>query len=164
MNLRQSISDALKVLAESLAARGIELQVDCAQAPDEIRIEESRFHQMLVNLVKNAMEAIDELAQQAAPEVRRIAVNCYLQNEFLVIDVVDNGIGIRDDRHRLIFTAGYTTKKDGNGLGLHSAANFVIASGGRIYPLSGGVGKGATMRVMLRRSAVAEIGGSGDRP
>ena len=164
VNLRQSISDALKVLAESLGSRGIKLQVDCAQAPDEIRIEESRFHQMLVNLVKNAMEAIDELAQQAAPEARRIAVNCYLQNEFLVIDVVDNGIGIKDDRHRLIFTAGYTTKKEGNGLGLHSAANFVIASGGRIYPLSGGVGKGTTMRVMLRRSAVAETGASGDRP
>ena len=153
VNLRQSINGALKVLAESLASRGIELRVDCARAPGEIRIEESRFHQMLVNLVKNAMEAIDELAQPAAPETRRIAVDCYLQNEFLVIDVVDNGIGIKDDRQRMIFTAGYTTKKDGNGLGLHSAANFVIASGGRIYPLSGGIGKGTTMRVMLRRSS-----------
>ena len=153
VNLRQSINDALKVLAESLASRGIELRVDCARAPGEVRIDESRFHQMMVNLVKNAMEAIDELAQQAAPAARRIAVDCYLQNEFLVIDVVDSGIGIKDDRHRLIFTAGYTTKKDGTGLGLHSAANFVIASGGKIFPLSGGIGKGTTMRVMLRRSS-----------
>ena len=164
VNLQQSINDALKVLAESLTSRGIELRVDCGRAPDEIRIEESRFHQMLVNLVKNAMEAIDELAQQTAPEACLIAVNCYLQKEFLVIDVVDNGIGIKDDRHRLIFTAGYTTKKEGNGLGLHSAANFVIASGGRIYPLSGGRGKGTTMRVMLRHAAVAGSGGDGALP
>ncbi len=72
-----------------------------------------------------------------------------------VFDAISDGVVASgsDDRHRLIFTAGYTTKKEGSGLGLHSAANFVIASGGKIYPLSGGIGKGTTMRVMLRRSS-----------
>lgn len=51
---------------------------------------------------------------------------------------------------REIFTAGYTTKESGTGLGLHSAANFVVGSGGTIEPLSEGVGRGATMRVRLR--------------
>ena len=46
-------------------------------------------------------------------------------------------------------------------LGLHSAANFVIASGGRIQPVSEGAGEGAgkrtTMRVMLPLSSVAPV-------
>ena len=48
-------------------------------------------------------------------------------------------------------------KEGGSGLGLHSAANFVIGSGGRIQPLSDGIGHGTTMRVMLRLSAVAPV-------
>ena len=49
-----------QVLQESLAQRAIELQVECGSEPVTVRIQESRFHQMLVNLVKNAIEAIDE--------------------------------------------------------------------------------------------------------
>ena len=160
IDLRQSIADATEVLAESCAARGIEVEIDCARAPRELWIQENRFHQMLVNLVKNAIEAIDALAAAgggAAPHnPPRIRISCYSRDEFLVLDVIDNGIGIGEQRHRLIFTAGYTTKESGSGLGLHSAANFVIGTGGRIQALSDGHGAGTTIRVLLRRAAPAE--------
>ena len=48
----------------------------------------------------------------------------------VVIDVIDNGVGIPPDRLRSIFAAGYTTKAAGSGLGLHSAANFVVGTAG----------------------------------
>ena len=48
------------------------------------------------------------------------------------------------------------TKESGTGLGLHSAANFVVGSGGTIEPLSEGIGRGTTMRV--RAPAVAGHG------
>ena len=160
IDLRQSIADAVKVLAESCAARGIAVEIDCARAPRELWIQESRFHQMLVNLVKNAIEAIDALAAAgggaAASGPPRVRIACYPRDEFLVIDVTDNGIGIGEQRHRLIFTAGYSTKESGSGLGLHSAANFVIGSGGRIQAMSDGHGTGTTIRVMLRRAAASE--------
>ena len=41
-----------------------------------------------------------------------------------MIDVIDNGIGIEPPRLHSGFNAGYTTKKNGTGLGLHSAANL----------------------------------------
>ena len=158
VGLRRSIDDAARVLAEACAARGIEVTVDCAQAPAEIWIHESRFHEMLVNLMKNAVEAIDELAAtgaaQAPPGPPAIRIACYPQDEFLVLDVTDTGIGIADDRRRLVFAPGYTTKEGGTGLGLHSAANFVIGSGGRIRALSAGPGGGTTIRAMLRRAAL----------
>ena len=55
INLSNAISSALRVLQDSLDKRAIRVQVDCQNAPREIRIQESQFHQMLVNLIKNAM-------------------------------------------------------------------------------------------------------------
>jgi signal transduction histidine kinase len=110
---------------------------------------------MLVNLFKNSIEAIDELIQLGGlNETPRIGVKAYISEDFLCLDVTDNGIGIAQKNLKLIFTAGYTTKESGTGLGLHSSANFVIGSGGKIYPLSEGIGKGTTMRIMLRCSSV----------
>ena len=156
VEVRGAVMDSVKVLAESLSSRNIEVAVDADKAPAEIWIQESRLHQMLVNLVKNAIEAIDEHAASSGLDRPFIRIDCYREGEFLVIDVVDNGIGIDDVHNRRIFSAGYTTKEGGSGLGLHSAANFVIGSGGRIMAISDGIGRGATMRVMLRYSPVPE--------
>ena len=152
VDLRNALMESVKVLTESLDSRGIAVEVDTGNAPAELWVQESRLHQMLVNLVKNAIEAIDEQRAHGGLERPRIAIDCRLENDFLVIDVTDNGIGIEDARSRRIFGAGYTTKDGGSGLGLHSAANFVIGTGGRINALSEGTGTGATIRVMLRHN------------
>ncbi len=153
--LPETINDAVKVVEESLGQRGVAIEVDCSRAPAEILVQESRFQQMLVNLLKNAMEATDERMARPDddPEWRPgIWLRAYRgeQDKTFVVDVVDNGIGIEPSRFSSVFNAGYTTKKNGSGLGLHSAANFVIGSGGSIRPLSDGVGHGTTMRVTLR--------------
>ena len=152
VNLRSALAESVKVLSESLDSRGIEVEIDTGNAPAELWVQESRLHQMLVNLVKNAVEAIDEQRAQGGLERPRIVLECRLEDDFLIIDVTDNGIGIEDVRSRRIFGAGYTTKDGGSGLGLHSAANFVIGAGGRISALSDGIGTGTTIRVMLRHN------------
>ena len=156
IDLYDALSGAFRMLRDSLKKRGIRANVDCGNAPDEIRVRESQFHQMLVNLVKNSIEAIDEKAVlYGLQETPRIEIRANAADDFLYLEVVDNGIGIDKSDTRVLFTPGYTTKKSGSGLGLHSAANFVIASGGRIEPSSEGKGNGTTMRVTLPLSAVA---------
>ena len=153
VHVRRAVADAVKVLRESLTKRGIAIDIDCSRAPGEIWIQESRFHQMLVNLIKNAIEAIDKLADSGGPRAKPlIRVVARARNGQLVLDVVDNGIGIDPKEQSSIFVAGYTTKRKGSGLGLHSAANFARDSGGEVRPLSSGVGRGTTMRVTLRLS------------
>ena len=155
INLEHSIQNAVKLQQDAIDKRGIDVVIDCQNTPHEIKIQESQFHQMLVNLLKNAIEAIDDLAQSGGIDgTPRIEVKVYTDAGFLVFDVTDNGIGIAQKDLKLIFNAGYTTKQMGTGLGLHSTANFVIGSGGKIYPFSEGVGKGATMRVMLRHTTI----------
>ena len=155
LDLEQALGAAIKVLHESLRKRNIAVQVHCNGAPREIRIQESQFHQMMVNLIKNSIEAIDDLAAvDGLEETPRICIRAYPEGDFLCLDVMDNGIGIDSKNFKIVFVAGYTTKKAGSGLGLHSAANFVIGTGGQIHALSGGIGKGATLRVMLRLSSI----------
>ena len=153
VNLRQAIFGALRILQESLAGRGIRTHVNCGNSPEEIRIQETQFNQMLVNLLKNAMEAIDELKQSGGlQDPPRIEIRSRVREDFLVLDVQDNGVGIPQADLETIFKPGYTTKREGSGLGLHSAANFVAGSRGKIQALSEGRGTGTTMRVMLRLS------------
>ena len=155
VNLENAIAAAVKVLQDSLQRRNARIEVDCGNAPREIRIRESQFHQMMVNLVKNSLEAIDELtASGGLRETPRIRIRAHVEGESFILEVNDNGIGIDRNRQQAIFTAGYTTKESGTGLGLHSSAYFVAESGGQIHPLSDGVGKGTTMRIQLPLSSI----------
>ena len=103
---------------------------------------------------KGGGEAIDDLKEmEGLSGIPSIKVRSYVESDFLVIEVIDNGIGIEKDKLEAIFRSDYTTKKDGSGLGLHSIANFVEACGGQIQALSNGIGKGATMRITLPMSS-----------
>lgn len=155
LDLGQALGAAIRVLHDSLNRRGIAVEVHCDGAPREIRTQESQFHQMMVNLIKNSIEAIDDLAAaNGLKQAPRICIRAYPEGDFLHLDVTDNGIGIDVKNFKIVFAAGYTTKKDGSGLGLHSSANFVIGTGGQIHALSDGTGRGTTLRVMLRLSSI----------
>ena len=146
----EAIKNAVAVLHDSIKKRNIKVSIDCKDAPDEIVTQESQFHQMLVNLIKNAIEAIDELGKLGdSPHNASIDIKAYTKSNLFVLEVTDSGIGIEKDKLELIFKAGYTTKESGSGLGLHSIANFVNMCGGQISSISDGIGRGTTMKVML---------------
>ena len=155
INLMAAISDAIKILQDSIDKRGIQIEIDADNIPEEIRIQESQFHQMLVNIIKNAIEAIDELAESGeSSEVPHIQFRAYIDGDFFCLDITDSGIGIAREHINKVFSAGFTTKEQGTGLGLHSSANFVISSGGKIQAFSEDKGKGTTIRIMFQCSSV----------
>ncbi|MYB63898.1 PAS domain S-box protein [Candidatus Poribacteria bacterium] len=153
INLADAISDAVKILQDSINKRNIQIVIDCENAPTEILTQESQFHQMLVNIIKNSIEAIDESANLGKLyETPRIQFRAFTDADFLCLDITDNGIGLDPEDVDKIFSAGFTTKAQGSGLGLHSSANFVISSGGQIRVISEGKGKGTTLHIRLLNS------------
>ena len=155
VNIETAVSDALKILQESIDKRQIRINIDCERVDQEVRMQESQLHQMLVNLIKNSIEAIDALAELGElHEDPHIQIFAQIEDGFLSIYIADNGIGLTPEEIEKIFIAGFTTKEHGSGLGLHSSANFVISSGGKIYPLSPGKGKGTTMHVRFPIHAI----------
>ena len=159
--LDSAFADVVTLLDSVLEKHGITVDIDCERAPREIEVQESRFTQTMVNLVKNAAEAVvarrapaDGSGEEPADAERRIRVLACEDDGNLLIEVIDGGAGIRPEHMQEIFKAGYTTKRGGTGLGLHSAANFVIGLGGRIDALSEGPGLGARIRLSVPMAAL----------
>ena len=160
IELRKALQDAVKLALDSFDRTNVSVTVTCRKAPRTIWVQETRFQQMIVNLSKNAVEAIEAAERSGkldSPPAIRIGVRA--GNRHLVIDVVDNGIGMTESQRAAVFSPRYTTKQSGSGLGLHSAANYAAGIGGSIEALSEGPGRGATIRIRLRIDALTRESG-----
>jgi signal transduction histidine kinase len=98
--------------------------------------------QGLDNVIRNAI-------QVSAPH-EMIRVTCEGTADGAVVTVQDQGKGIAPEDLPHITKAGYTTREDGHGLGLHSLAVFLSASGGLLEVDSPGLGRGTTVKVTIR--------------
>jgi len=78
--------------------------------------DEEQLYRVFINLIKNSLESIDEMLAKKANFKGKIDVDIATDNEYIVIKIRDNGIGIIDTKK--IMTPYYTTKKNGTGLGL----------------------------------------------
>ena len=70
-------------------------------------------------------------------------------SDSVVISVIDTGVGIPAENLDRIFNHGFTTRPDGHGFGLHSAALAAKELGGSLRAESAGPGKGATFTLTL---------------
>ncbi len=75
-----------------------------------VKIDENKFIACLVNIIKNAIEAIKNVGE--------IRISCKLNNEFAQIQISNNGEAITKSKQIEIFQDGFTTKSYGSGLGL----------------------------------------------
>jgi signal transduction histidine kinase len=109
-------------------------------------VDRHKVLQILINIFTNAKYACDESKQHQKTVVVRIKRR---GQDRLTIEISDNGIGIAPENLTRIFSHGFTTRKDGHGFGLHSAALAVKEMGGSLTAQSEGIGKGATFIVEL---------------
>ena len=105
-----------------LSAASIDLQVLVAQDLPLVALDETQMRQVLINLLKNAREAM--------PEGGRVRVEVRPQAEGVAVRVADQGLGMTPDQRARIFDLFYTTKETGSGLGLPLSQQIVVAHGG----------------------------------
>ena len=121
----------------------------------EVEIDKHRVLQILVNLIRNAMHACED---QDGEEPKKIQITVSQPtDDFFMIDVNDNGIGIEEGNLTSIFNHGFTTKESGKGFGLHSSANVAKELGGSLIAVSSGIGKGATFSLNLPIKAPIKV-------
>ena len=101
---------------------------------------------ILINLIKNAREA---MIADFDNHDRKLVITLYQEERRLRIMVSDNGIGISSDDIQHIFEHGFTTKRSGNGFGLHFCANAAEELGGKLTVQSLGPGEGTTFLLIL---------------
>jgi signal transduction histidine kinase len=116
------------------------------------RIEEHRLAQVILNLLRNAAEALqggDTTAAAGKPAL--ITVRVRETNTQVVVTVSDTGPGIPPDRRATLFKPFFSSKPRGTGMGLAIAAEIVAAAGGAISEDSA-PGQGAIFTLKLPRA------------
>lgn len=103
------------------------------------KFDRVKFVQIVFNLLMNAKESLEE----AGNTEKLIEIKAYNSEESVFVTIYDNGLGVDKKEIHKIFNSGYSSKKNRNGFGLHSSANFISEMGGHIDVSSEGLGKGA---------------------
>jgi PAS domain S-box-containing protein len=147
----QLLEDALLLNAESMERHGIHLERLFEPCPG-VKADRHRVLQILVNLLKNAKDAM----QIRKPGDRLIHVRIAPASAGIVaLSVQDNGQGIAPGDLKRIFQHGFTTKKTGHGFGLHSSVLAAREMGGDLVAESPGPGQGSTF-ILTLPSATAD--------
>jgi signal transduction histidine kinase len=98
------------------------------------------LRQVILNLLQNALEAM--------PEGGTLTVGTGLEGHMVRISITDTGIGVPQEAESEIFSAFFSTKPEGSGLGLFTANRIVKECGGKICFESDG-GKGTCFSILL---------------
>jgi len=149
-DLNTTVEHAVMLGRQQAQAKSIEISLHKDPSLPEIEHDSDQIHQVLLNLLLNALQAIDGNG--------KIAVVVELRGNTAVIEVADNGRGIPPDHLPNIFRPFFTTKGDGTGLGLSLARRIVEDHQGHI-DVTSAVGKGTTFAVVLplERAATSNL-------
>ena len=118
------LRDTAEFVQREMDAAGVELQVDLGPRLPDIAMDEPQLRQALLNLLRNAREAMPD-GGTAKLEATRYEGGVRVQ-------VHDEGAGIAEEEREHVFDLFYTTKERGTGLGLPLTQQIVVAHGGNI--------------------------------
>jgi signal transduction histidine kinase len=144
MPVRFSLSELMERIGQEFAARAASRRIalDWRIEPGiEVSSHRDQLYHGIVNLVKNSLEAIDGTGTVAARLERT--------GSGTRITLSDTGSGLSEQELGQILHAGFTTKSEGHGLGLHSFSLFLSGNGGDLRIASPGKGKGCTVTIEL---------------
>jgi two-component system sensor kinase FixL len=151
-NLSKAIEEAGVLALIGAAERGVRVQYRIDRQVDLVLADKVQIQQVLVNLMRNAIEAMQ------VSDDRELTVSARPSNDGMVeIAVADSGPGISPDVIERLFQPFFTTKSQGMGVGLSISRTIVEAHGGRIWVESNDRG-GATFRFTLRAVRPEDLG------
>ena len=137
-SLHDAVAATLGLLRPELENRRLEVREQLAPHLPDVRHDPGQIQQVLVNLIKNAMQAMSPGGQ--------LTLASGSTTEAVWLSVADTGCGIPADRLNRIFEPFYTTKQKGTGLGLLIVQRILREHGGRIE-LESHVGQGTTFKL-----------------
>jgi two-component system sensor kinase FixL len=145
LDLNAVIEESLALVGREIAGHGVALSLDLDPALPPVEGDRIQLQQVLINLLLNALQAMDAVA----PDARRLALRSFAdEGGNTCLAVVDSGPGFDAETQAKLFSAFFTTKPAGMGMGLSICRSIVEAGGGRIWATRND-GAGATFHVLL---------------
>ncbi|MPZ36883.1 MAG: HAMP domain-containing protein [Rhizobiales bacterium] len=130
----EDVADTVRqvVFLQRVGNADIQIDAEVSEDPMPARFDRRLISQALTNIVKNATEAVAAVAPAERTGPAHIHVSALREGTDIVIDVVDNGIGLPKESRSRLLEPYVTTREKGTGLGLAIVGRIVEEHGGRI--------------------------------
>jgi signal transduction histidine kinase len=139
-DLNTTVEHAVMLARQQVLSQPIKIELEQAPELPEVEHDSDQIHQVLLNLLLNAVQAMDGEGT--------VKVHIGSRHDCACVAVTDTGRGISEQQLTQIFRPFYTTRGNGTGLGLSLARRIVEEHHGRINVTSS-VGKGSRFEVLL---------------
>lgn len=152
-SLCATVRESLDLTSFLVKEHGVAVDLDLEVGDDRLEIDRVQIQQVLVNLMRNAIEAVANLPR----EKRRAAVRLVPLRDGIEVVVADSGPGVPPEDVPRLFEPFHTTKPDGMGMGLAISKTIVESHGGTIWyePQAEGNGPGGAFHFILPKHAAA---------
>jgi signal transduction histidine kinase len=142
-DVRHVIEETTALALLGAEGRGVRLEMDFAPDAPTVFIDKVQIQQVLLNLIRNAVEAM-----QSSPRRELLVRTAMAADGMVEVSVTDSGPGLADDVREKLFQPFVTTKSAGMGVGLSICRAIVDAHGGRMW-LADNPGGGAAFHFTL---------------
>ena len=142
-SLNDLVNKVLKLATTELEQSGIQLNLNLASSMPNVMMDIGLMQQVLLNLIKNAIQAMNNCQNE-----KNITIDTYLDGTNAVLAVSDTGCGMTEKQMEKIFEPYFTTKSEGNGLGLTIVFKIIKEHGGDIHVRST-LGEGSQFTITL---------------
>lgn len=126
-SLSKLVHEACGLALVGAKESGVDVRYELDPHLDRVLVDRIQIQQVLVNLVRNALEAMHDQAQ------RQLLVSTLVDDDMAVVSVADTGTGLDPGIEQKLFQPFVTTKPQGMGVGLSISRTIIEAHGGRIW-------------------------------
>ena len=145
LDLNQIAREAIALVQRELASHRVSLRTELASALPKILGDRIQLQQVIINLLINGIEAMQLVTDRQRELVVRSGQD---ETHRILLSVTDAGVGIAAENANQLFSAFFTTKSSGLGMGLSISRSIVEAHGGHLSAF-GNEGPGATFKIVL---------------
>ena len=145
LDVNDLVSETVALVQRELISHQVSLRTELALSPPMILGDRIQLQQVIINLVMNGIEAMQSVADRLRELVIRSSQN---ETRGVTVSVTDCGTGISAENAERLFTAFFTTKPAGMGMGLSICRSIIEAHGGRLSATDN-LTRGATFQFTL---------------
>jgi len=139
-DLRVAVDSALAILGDGLARRHITVHDRLPPGLPAVLVSQHEIEQVFLNIISNARDAMTASGQ--------LAIDASVENDAVIVEIADTGCGIPRENLQRVQEPFFTTKSNGNGLGLSVCRDIIWAAQGHLT-FESDLGRGTKVRIVL---------------